>query len=84
VLSAATPLPFRLTVCGACFPLSENMMLPLAAAVDCGLYCTLNVVEAFGAIVAGKTSPLMLKPLPERSAAVTDRLMFPVLLNVTF
>jgi hypothetical protein len=63
--------------------LSVNVMLPLAAAVDCGLNCTLNAVEVFGAIIAGKASPAILKPVPERSAAVTDSGIFPVLASVT-
>lgn len=52
--------------------------------VDCGANCTLNVAELFGAIVAGVGSPLMLKPVPATVAELTERVMLPVLLKVTF
>ena len=59
-------------------------MPPFAGVVDCGVNCTLNVADVFGAIVAGIERPLMLNPVPETLAALTDRLMLPVLLSVTF
>jgi hypothetical protein len=46
--------------------------------------CTLNDADALGAIVADIDRPLMPKPVPETVAALTDRLMLPVLLSVTF
>ena len=59
-------------------------MFPVTPAADCGVNCTLNVVDALGAIVAGNARPLMLKPGPETVAVVTDKSMLPVLLSVTF
>lgn len=50
--------------------------------VDCGVNCALNVAEVFGAIVAGIERPLILKPVPDTLAAVTERFILPVLLSV--
>ena len=83
VLPAATALPVIVSVCGESCALSVKRMLPLTPAVDCGVNCTLNVADVFGVIVAGIASPLMLKPVPEIDAALKERFVFPLLLNVT-
>jgi hypothetical protein len=63
--------------------LSVKSTLPVTPAADVGVNCTLKVVDAFGATVAGSGSPVIPKPVPETTAAVTDRFAFPVLLSVT-
>jgi hypothetical protein len=84
VLPAAVALPVIVNVCGEFCALSVKRMLPLTPVADCGVNCTLNVVDAFGPIVAGIARPLILKPVPVTAAALTDKFMFPVLLSVTF
>jgi hypothetical protein len=84
VLPAATALPVMVNVCGDPGPLSVNWMLPVTPVVEVGVNDTLNVVDWLTPIVAGKLSPLIPNPVPATDAVVTSRLVFPVLLRVTF
>lgn len=79
----ATAVPVRASACDPPGLLSVMVTLPVDPLADAGVKETLNVVEAFGATVAGSDRPLIAKPAPLTVAAETVRPALPVLFSVT-
>lgn len=83
VLPDVTALPVTVNVFGEPTPLPVKVMPPLIPIVDCGVNGTLNVVDWFGAIPAGRPRPFIPTPVPKVETAVIVRVVLPVLLRVT-
>jgi len=84
VLSVATPLPAKASVCGEFPALSRKTMDPVALAADVGVNCTLKLVLWPAGIVGSGASPLIVKPEPEIVAELSVRFEFPLFVMVTF
>ena len=76
----ATLLPLSAIVAGELAALLDRTRLPVTLPAVCGANCTLNELLCPADKVAGKESPVVLKPAPLMFAAVIVRLAFPVLL----
>ncbi len=62
---AEVPVPARSRVCGELAALSVNLIVPVIPCATPGVNCAVNDMLFPAAIVAGRESPVMPKPVPE-------------------